>query len=227
MATVVGSPVPDGLEGIVGRCLAKDPKDRYPTANELLLDLQRVPKFEVAADPLPRRPIQRPETLHAHEVPSLAPTPPKKSSKFLWASLAAAGVLSLGAWFALENPSDGVASTASQREIVKSPPTPDPRAATKPVAEAPKKESEVHFVLSPIDARLYRGDEDLGPMPVSVKLKTGEPVTFLVRRRGYQTRKVVVDGTETRIVIGLVVQKDEAPARSQSPSRSSARRVNR
>jgi hypothetical protein len=64
-------------------------------------------------------------------------------------------------------------------------------------------------------------------MPVSVKVKSGESTTLLVRRRGYMTRKVVVDGSETRVVIGLMQQRDEAPARPQSPSRSSARRVNR
>jgi serine/threonine-protein kinase len=37
--------VPDSLQGIVLQLLAKRPEDRYPTATELLRDLERAGKY--------------------------------------------------------------------------------------------------------------------------------------------------------------------------------------
>jgi hypothetical protein len=71
---------------------------------------------------------------------------------------------------------------------------------------APKKETEVHLVLSPLDANVFLGEKDLGQMPVSVKVEDGKPLVVSVRRKGYRSRRVVIDGTQTRIVVGLKQQ---------------------
>ncbi|HEY8944622.1 MAG TPA: hypothetical protein VIM73_10190, partial [Polyangiaceae bacterium] len=86
------------------------------------------------------------------------------------------------------------------------------------VAPSGENETEVHFVLFPLDARVFRGEEDLGQMPVSLLVRKGEPVTVTVRRKGFSTRKVVVDGSEQRLVIGLV---KSAPEGASATTRSS------
>jgi hypothetical protein len=41
-------------------------------------------------------------------------------------------------------------------------------------------------------------------MPVSVKVKEGQPLKVRVVRDGYWTRKLVLDGSKKRVVVGLV-----------------------
>ena len=59
-------------------------------------------------------------------------------------------------------------------------------------------------MLFPLDARVLLGDQDLGQMPVSVKVREGHPVKVRIVRDGYWTRKLTVDGTKKRVVVGLV-----------------------
>jgi eukaryotic-like serine/threonine-protein kinase len=204
MATMRGSPIPPAVEAVVARCLAKDVRDRYASAAELLLGLNSLdatelagalpaapaqalpsaPSLPQASQPTPSRlaslPSSRPETLHAHEVPSGEP-PAKRRYMVAAGAFATLAAVAALAW--------GVS-----------------RDADTPVVSAPKTHEtvKVDFVLSPIDSHLFRGDEDLGPMPLSVQVEEGTPVTLTVRRKGYTSRRVVVDGTETRVVVGLL-----------------------
>jgi hypothetical protein len=79
----------------------------------------------------------------------------------------------------------------------------DPRPAPVAAPVAPKNVREVHLVLSPLDAQVFLGEDSLGQMPVSVKVEEGKPRTVTIRRKGYRTRKLTLDGTQTRIVVGL------------------------
>ena len=72
-------------------------------------------------------------------------------------------------------------------------------------------EQEVALVLFPLDSRVLLGDKDLGPMPVSVKVKDGQPLKVRVVRDGYWTRKLTLDGSKKRVVVGLV-KRDTAKA---------------
>jgi hypothetical protein len=72
-------------------------------------------------------------------------------------------------------------------------------------------EQEVALVLFPLDARVMLGDKDLGQMPVSVKVREGHPLKVRIVRDGYWTRKLTVDGTKKRVVVGLV-KRDEGKA---------------
>jgi serine/threonine-protein kinase len=87
-------------------------------------------------------------------------------------------------------------------------PPPLPSAA-EPDVGAP--EIEVALVLFPLDARVFLGDKDLGQMPVSVKVKEGHPLKVRIVRDGYWTRRLTVDGTKKRVVVGLV-KRDEDKA---------------
>jgi hypothetical protein len=58
-------------------------------------------------------------------------------------------------------------------------------------------------VLSPIDAHVFQGTHDLGPMPIQLRLRRGQRTELSVRRRGYKTQWIVVDGSQPRIQIEL------------------------
>lgn len=64
----------------------------------------------------------------------------------------------------------------------------------------------VHLILFPLDARVYDGKKDLGMMPVTVKLKPGEVKYLTIARRGYVPRRIMVDGSKSRVVVGLVAE---------------------
>jgi hypothetical protein len=69
-------------------------------------------------------------------------------------------------------------------------------------------EQEVALVLFPLDARVMLGDKDLGPMPVSVKVRDGHPVKVRIVRDGYFPRRLTLDGHKKRVVVGLVKRDD-------------------
>jgi eukaryotic-like serine/threonine-protein kinase len=81
------------------------------------------------------------------------------------------------------------------------PPQPEKQPATQAVA----------LVLSPIDAQVYRGKELLGTMPVSVGVEPGKKVRLTVKRDGFWSRKVVLDGTKSKVLVRL------APIPGQRP----------
>ncbi|MGC4090523.1 MAG: hypothetical protein QM756_22170 [Polyangiaceae bacterium] len=162
----------------------------------------------VAAPDAPQAPSRlpslqsRPETLHAHVVPAT----PKARGRGRW-FVGGALVLAVAASAALyvkRNNDANVARLAAERAAAAKVATAPVPAAADRVGVATRAVHEVHFVLSPIDSHVFRGDEDLGPMPVSVQVEEGSPATLTVRRKGYMTRKVVVDGSDTRVVVGLM-----------------------
>jgi hypothetical protein len=89
-------------------------------------------------------------------------------------------------------------------------PLPAPLPSAAPPADV-SSEQEVALVLFPLDARVLLGDKDLGPMPVSVKVKDGQPLKVRVVRDGYWTRKLTLDGSKKRVVVGLVKRDASKP----------------
>jgi hypothetical protein len=105
-----------------------------------------------------------------------------------------------GAYWFSRHRTPGSSATAPQAEPK---PLPPPLASAAE-ADDGAPEREVALVLFPLDARVMLGDKDLGQMPVSVKVKEGTPVKVRIVRDGYWTRKLTLDGTKKRVVIGLV-----------------------
>jgi hypothetical protein len=99
---------------------------------------------------------------------------------------------------------------------------PQPAPVAAPVDEAPasagpEKTRDVALVLFPLDAHVVVGDRDLGAMPVTVKVPESQTVNAEVRRDGYWTRKLRLDGSKTRIVVGLVKRDGNAPPAASAP----------
>ncbi len=242
LAAVRGAPVPASLEAIVARCLAKDPRDRYASASDLVADIARLDPTELrtqtpsavsnvsisapvraALDSAAKVQPIRAETLHAHVVSQSRP-PKTRKTRFIAGALLAAAAAGGAYWLGISERS----TTASMSSAPAAAPADERDTLSPPrhsLPGAPDTTREVHFVLSPIDAHLFHDDKDLGPMPVSINVKKGAPLTLTVRRKGYSTRRVVVDGSETRVVIGLVPLQPQA-AKPKAKSSSSRRRSN-
>jgi hypothetical protein len=76
----------------------------------------------------------------------------------------------------------------------------------------------VALVLAPIDAHVYREGHDLGSMPVEIPVKPGENVEVEVRRDGYYTRKLTLDGKEPKLTVRLAAAG--RPERGAKPGKA-------
>jgi len=208
--------VPRELEAIVHKCLRKELEERYPNMAELAADLARLASgrpVHAEAAPIALTPIAAPreiaETLPDNAPISVEPPPISAASRgvpwplVMLLLLAVAG----GMFWLLRHrvPSAAPAVTRSEPR-----PLPAPLPSAAPAADA-STEQEVALVLFPLDARVLLGDKDLGPMPVSVKVKDGQPLKVRVVRDGYWTRKLTLDGNKKRVVVGLVKRDASKP----------------
>src|SRR5262249_6566621 len=81
----------------------------------------------------------------------------------------------------------------------------------KPLAEAPPSAAPGDIVVSsgvavaaePLDAEVWRGDQNLGSVPVIVDVPEGVPVAIEIRKAGYLTKKIVLDGREKKLTVKL------------------------
>jgi hypothetical protein len=87
--------------------------------------------------------------------------------------------------------------------------------------EAPGEEDPnlraVALVLSPVDAHVFRGNQDLGMMPITLRIREGQSVKLTVRREGYQSKTIEIDGSEPRQVIELAPLAGTNPAAVRPP----------
>ncbi len=95
-------------------------------------------------------------------------------------------------------------------------PTPEPPAPAEPTATAaesaaaaptegaPPPGTQVITVnTKPEGARLYYKGKEVGTTPLKVELAPGEKRSYEVFLRGHLTRKLVVDGSKSEVVIGM------------------------
>ena len=84
---------------------------------------------------------------------------------------------------------------------------------------------QVVLATEPIDAHIFRDGNDLGISPAIVEVTEGTSAILEIRRAGYKTKQVKVDGSEGRLSIRL--DKNSPVRRSGSSShRSQTRRSN-
>jgi serine/threonine-protein kinase len=204
------------LEAIVNKCLQKDLEARYVSMAELAADLARLAAgMPVRAEARPE--VALPPSTSQEDVVTLPEITPLSSPVSAQAPQSTGGggvpwplvlvllVLVAGGayWFSRHRaPSTAAATTEAQPK-----PLPPPLASAAETDDG-APEREVALVLFPLDARVMLGDKDLGQMPVSVKVREGNPVKVRIVRDGYWTRKLTLDGNKKRVVVGLVKRDD-------------------
>jgi serine/threonine-protein kinase len=201
--------LPRGYEAVVEKCLVKEVEGRFQTMLEVKAALEKIAEGGVPALALtqsPPRTRRRPISV----TPIFSSIPPdfRSRGRKKWWLLPAIGLPALAAagFFAFRpEPPEIKAPVASVSPVA----LPPPEQERAPVVQAVGATKEVHLILFPLDARAYHGKEDLGMMPVTVKLKPGEVKHLTVARRGYVTRRLIVDGEKSRLVVGLVAEGAE------------------
>jgi hypothetical protein len=196
------------LEAIVHKCLQKDVAARYSSMAELAADLSRLasgtPVQAEVAPIVPEVPSEAEIEFFEpppESVPLPAPLPAVASRGVPWPLVILLLIGVAGGMFWLLRHRVPIAVPSAIRSEPR--PLPPPLPSVTEVA-ATLAEHEVALVLFPLDSRVLLGDKDLGPMPVSVKVTAGHPVKVRVVRDGYWTRRLTLDGSKKRVVVGLV-----------------------
>jgi serine/threonine protein kinase len=202
--------LPPGYEAVVEKCLVKEVEGRFQTMLEVKAALEKIASGGVPvvapAQSSPRTRRRRPISV----TPIFSSIPPdfRSAGRKKWWILPAVGLPALAAagFFAFRvQPAEIKAPVALAPPVV----APPPVRRDEPEVKVVGVTKEVHLILFPLDAHAYHGREDLGMMPVTIKLKPGEVKHLTVARRGYVTRRLVVDGSKSRLVVGLVAEGSE------------------
>jgi len=212
--------VPPGLEAIILKCLSKRPEHRYQSMQELTLEFDKmsaggvpdaVPEmmsrsggFNVPVDYFMKGQMPQP-------VPA-TPSQPPGAQRGRWPLYAGvAGVLAaIGIVVGIFAKSQSSAALQTPQTTVTAESTPkpvDPSAGGVPVVArtvAPAAASkQVLLAAVPIDAHVFRNAEDLGQSPVMVAVDEGQSVELEIRRDGFKSDKITLDGSKTREIVKL------------------------
>jgi serine/threonine-protein kinase len=243
-ALVQAPDVPAGLEAIILKALSKRPEQRYPTMQDIGRDLERLATGETPHALIEMRarsasmfpPSSRPEAM-----PLPIPARPPRKTRTRWdiyagmtAILMACG-LTMGVFLHAEN---GKAQAPQNLPIPQGlqAPAAAPTSTTvavpaqPPGAPAVSRDgvSEVLFAAEPLDAHVLRGGVDLGSTPVTIEIPRGQRVTIEVRRPGYVSQAVDLDGSQKRVSLKLAPMPDLRPrVRVRSPGRKPSSNASR
>lgn len=193
-----GRELPAGYEEIVLKCLSKKPEERYCSATELDSELANLQSGLAPQAVSEIRERDRIASMYPSEV-NLA----RRNATALY--VLATAVLVVGLGFLYLN--SGKAPPQAAEARLARPPVPVLPPLPAETASAPAG-VKVDLVLFPLEAHVYQGDVDLGAMPVSVLVPEGETVTVLVKHKGYISRRLDLDGSKSRVVVGLRYWKD-------------------
>jgi serine/threonine-protein kinase len=217
-ALVPPQDVPPGLEAIILKALSKKPEQRYQTMEEVAQDLDKLTRgmipdavpemmsrsggFNVPADFFKERGMPAP-------VPA---TPMTGGSRGRWgvyagvAGVVAAIAIVVGI-FAKSSSSTASSNLVSPAAVPAATPTvAPPPATTQPAAPPPAAPEPKHvlFASEPLDSHVFQNGQDLGAPPITIDVPAGQKVTVEVRREGYKTQLVTLDGSEKKVKTNLV-----------------------
>jgi len=240
--------VPPGLEAVILKCLSKQPEQRYQSMQEVVDEIEKI-HGGLEPDAVPEM-MHRSGAVNASggyfsrdgvgPASATAPSGPGRRRWPLYAGvggvLAAIGiVVSIFAQGAtvgpVPEPSKGMTErsgspdissvAAPEMQAPEAPSMPEPEIASEPIVAM----RQVVLATEPIDAHIFRDGNDLGISPAIVEVTEGTSAILEIRRAGYKTKQVKVDGSEGRLSIRL--DKNSPVRRSGSSShRSQTRRSN-
>jgi eukaryotic-like serine/threonine-protein kinase len=216
--------VPPGLEAIILKCLSKRPDQRYQSMDELIDDIDRLVAGEVpeAVNDLEQRPEEfsiPDDYFQMGAVPGVAAAPASASRRHHWSLyigvagvLAAVGIVaailaegSLG-----DRPRTAprptkapVALASALPPTESSAPTPATSASAAASADDMTILHQVVLATEPIDAEVFLDGKNIGSSPVLVDVVDGQTARLEIRRSGYKSREVTVNGSEGRLSVKL------------------------
>ena len=231
--------VPPGLEAIILKCLSKRPEQRYASMEELLADLEQLKGGGVpdaVADMMSRSGsfnVPQDYFKKTGGMPAPLPATPLHLVRARWPWIAGvAGVLaavSLVLAIFAKSGASGAAPvqplSAENAAAIRPPETPaarGPEVAVVP-AEVPPVVRQVVLAVEPIDAHVFRGETDLGQSPVFVDINEGEQARLEIRREGFETQEVVLNGSEGRRSIKLTPEAKKSVPLRRAPALPKAR----
>jgi eukaryotic-like serine/threonine-protein kinase len=227
--------VPVGLEAIVLKCLSKRQDQRYQSMDELVEDLDRF-----AAGDVPEAVADLAQRTEEFSIPEdyfqmaaaagVAAVPGVAGRRHNWplytgvaGVLAAVGIVA--AIFAQSSLGD--ASQAGHRKArslassaLGAASNSAPTATDSTITVAPADETttvrQVVLATEPIDAQVFLDGKNIGSSPVLVDVVEGQSARLEIRRPGYKSREVTVNGSEGRLSVKLDRATAVRPARSNS-----------
>jgi serine/threonine-protein kinase len=109
------------------------------------------------------------------------------------------------------------------REPAKPPQPAAPAPAPTGQPGKPATTRQVLIASTPGDARIFRGDQDLGTSPIGIDVPHGDRVELTLKAAGYKDARVIIDGSEPRQQIQLerIAAKPKAvkpPAAAPKPT---------
>jgi eukaryotic-like serine/threonine-protein kinase len=210
--------VPPGLEAIILKTLSKKPEQRYSNMKELMLDLERLEKGE-----LPTAVTEMIARSGAFNVPAdyfasansldvVHGTPNFRRQPWgIYAGIAgiaaAVGIVSVIFFFgnktdAKQGSQPGSSATAAVTAPAKTTAKPEVSSA---LAKPPEvKGKSVQLVSEPSDAEAFQDNESMGKLPIKIVVPEGKTLTIELRRDGYKTKELKIDGKKDRIDAKLV-----------------------
>ena len=135
--------------------------------------------------------------------------------------LAAAIAIVVGI-FAKSSSSTASSSPAQPAAAVLTTPSPAPT-PVPPTAPATTAKAEAKHVLvasDPLDAHVFQDGHDLGTWPLTVDVPVGQKLNIEIRREGFKSQTLVLDGVQTRLKVKLM---GAAPV-AKTPAAAGSRR---
>jgi serine/threonine-protein kinase len=192
--------LPDGIEAIVMKCLAKRPEQRYQSMREFVEDIDKL-----SAGLRPAAARERSEDLtepgaYYEDAGSARP----QRSKAPWIALGVLATVALGVLavvvshrapppVAAQAPTAVAEAAKAQRPEVESGPQAAPGPALKQVIVA----------TEPVVAEIFKGTESLGTSPVSVAVPDGQSVELVIKADGFKDLHAIIDGKDSSQTLKL------------------------
>jgi len=215
--------VPPALEAIILKCLSKRQDQRYQTMDEVILDFDRLEAGEIpeAVSDIENRMEEFSIPEDYFNVPSLAGAGSAKlvTRRKSWplyagvaALLAAVAIVSAIVAQSAQNSDEADSPHPSQGQPKPDVPVTEAQSLGTPQAKQTQKAApaveettvrQVVLATEPIDALVYLGGKNIGSSPVLVDVVEGQQAKLEIRRPGYKTKEVTVNGSEGRLSVRL------------------------
>jgi eukaryotic-like serine/threonine-protein kinase len=213
-----------GLDAVISKALSKAPEQRYQHMRELSADLAAVAEGrtpEASIEMAFRRDSAKPAPkVQLKEMAAPVPATPRRGRRSPWGLYAGgAGVLvACGLVIGvLARGTQSYADTIQPTSTVTARNEPgraaEPGLAVLRGSGVALSAEQVVFSVEPLDAHVFQTGVDLGRGPFLFQVPRGGPIVLEVRRDGYKTVRVTLDGTQKRL--GLKLDANDPHARGR------------